>query len=303
MAGAMTMDEENTASSLTRHLGRQPKGVEGARRRHNAEVFVGAGDDPASVALRLAAGEGPALFQLDSGSSRAFNVSISNMTLADAPTAIHVRYCHGVHLSNLVIRDMSEYGIRVNEVCEGGLFVVNNTLVNCRRGITVEKVHGDMAKQFGDTRHFRSCAVENNIIYEYTDYGIMIGQSTGTNEQQAQAWNPLADNPLGEGNPIIPVRNNWVWGDSATSPTAFMGTNWYRNTYRLSDEVDHQERFQDPQIQVNYKLQDGSPASTAGSLYRLDVLKKADGFYYGKRRGLGAFESSNPDVYNIQLTN
>lgn len=261
---------------------------------------VGAGDDPASVALRLAAGEGPALFQLDSTESRARGVSISNMTLADAPTAIHVRYCHGVHLSNLVIRDMSEYGIRVNEVYEEGLFVVNNTIVNCRRGITVEKVHGDMARQFGDTRYFRSSAVENNIIYEYTDYGIMIGQSTGTNEQQAQAWNPFLDNPLGEGNPWIPVRNNWVWGEAGRA-FAFEGALWYKNDYGTSDNREHGERFSNAGLDSNYHLSSGSAAKEAGSEYRLDVVKKEDG-YYAMRRSLGAFPWDDEQAYHLKVS-
>ena len=300
-------------------------------------IRFGAGENPGEVVLQLkSSATRSVIFDLSAGMDNAWSyrhIVIGNMTLSGpkASSGIVIGQAYGCTLGNLVIKDMKGDAILIDSVRsesgqgwrepffikKDGMHIENNTIVNCQRGITINKVNASECAMSGVTndgkRVFCPSRVENNIVVfghalgEGAAHGIRIGSSSGDADQQCLAWNPFT-NPFGDdpdqtGNPWVPVKYNWVWGDSATSPTAFMGTNWYRNSYRISDEVDHQERFQDPQMQVNYRLHDGSPASTAGCLYRLDVLKKADGFYYGKRRGLGAFESSNPDVYSIQLTN
>jgi hypothetical protein len=247
MAGAMTMDEENTASSLTRHLGRQPKGVEGARRRHNAEVFVGAGDDPA--------------------------------------------FWHAE-----------------------GVYIENNTIVNCQRGITVERVPKSQNARAGfrsdGKLEFYPSRVENNIVVfghalgEGAAHGIRIGSSSGDADEQCLAWNPFT-NPFGDdpdqtGNPWVPVKYNWVWNPNS-SDNAYRGASWYESDYeeQFPDRV-FGEKFKDPDLDASFHLTSTSPARKSGNAYKIDVVKNQAG-WYAMRRSLGAFKSPNTGDYCVKV--
>jgi hypothetical protein len=264
----------------------------------------------------------------DFSATTVHDLIISNMTICGpkAISGVKVASARRCILANLVIHDMKGDAIRIESVFgvtwddpafwhAEGVYIENNTIVNCQRGITVERVPKSQNAQEG----FRSdgklelhpSRVENNIVVfghalgEGAAHGIRIGSSSGDADQQCLAWNPFT-NPFGDdpeqtGNPWVPVKYNWVWREGS-DVDAFTGTTWYSYYYRVSQEIDHQELFADPQLGGDYHLQTNSPAIRAGNPYRIDAVKKS-GKWYGMRRSLGAFKSDTLSDYDILLEN
>jgi hypothetical protein len=304
----------------------------------NEEIFI---RTDASVTVRLRPGlSGMPLVKV-AGWQR--DIVVGNMTLdgdgSRATWGIEVNSHDGAatctvtncRFGNLVVHHTSQGGIRVAAV-NSELHIVNNTIAYCPKGIAVDSVKtdamwgggGEMFPRNGQKKYYNVSAVENNIVYEYTHYGIKIGQSTGTNEQQAQAWNPLADNhPYGEPNPIVPVKYNCVW-NSTGQGTPFEGTQWYRSGYGSPSNRVHGETSQNPLLDENngylpavesngegsyQRLNNISPTNDPilgkGNPYKIDTVK-SDGNYYGMRRSMGAYEVrdtslSLEDYYWAQL--
>lgn len=71
-----------------------------------------------------------------------------------------------------------------------GVHIMNNTLAECDRGITIMNVDSWGTSVKSRTfRVYRDAAVENNIVYNYTTHGIQIGQvgAEKSNDQKAEA--------------------------------------------------------------------------------------------------------------------
>lgn len=285
-------------------------------------AFLGGGKDAAWVVLQ-ADDSAVVLLNFTNAHSAASRLVVGNMTLDGGLRAIDINMCSEAHLGNLVIRNMSDGGIRIRNVYWNGLFISNNTIVNCNKGITVERVDDSNAIQSHSFRVYSPSCVENNIVADCASWGIKIG---GNNS--ARAWNPFS-NAYGSnsgGNPLVPLRNNLAWkcGSTTDSSQSFLGDDWYSSAIPVGGEnlygpislsstptIDTRyaiinghdtilEIVKDPlfvsytysgsNTNPDFHLQDGSPALAAGNPMRLDI-KVIDGCHYAMRRSIGAFEA------------
>jgi hypothetical protein len=265
------------------------------------------------------------IFDFDSTSLTPLNLLIANMTLRGpkAVGGIRLKSARRCILANLVIHDMTGDAVCIESV-DGenrdaaflgaeGVYIENNTIVNCRRGITVERVPKSQNARAGfrsdGKLEFHPSRVENNIVVfghalgEGAAHGIRIGSSSGDADQQCLAWNPFT-NPFGDdpdqtGNPWVPVKYNWVWREGA-STGAFVGADWYFSGYGGASNRQYDEIYANPGLTPDFRLLPSSPGKRAGNSYKIDLIKQ-DGKWMGMRRSVGAFESQESSDYTVLL--
>jgi len=272
-------------------------------------TLFGTGADPSQVVLTPKANPAQTtLIDLTSWGRSVIRLTVGNMTLRGARRGIAIADAFDCHLGGLVIQNMAEDAIWVGVVRGWGLFVQNNTIMDCAKGITVAQVfqNGEQGVTWdgpsaprADT--FRDCypsSIENNIVTEYTTYGIQIGNGSGS----ARAWSPF-DNPFGDtpypdspnqpppkGNPIIPVGYNLVYR-TGSNTQAFTGDAWYHTQYE--DSVPGNRKYGElranPLLAADGRLTDSSPAIAEGDPYYIDRIEQTVGVAGIMPRSLGAF--------------